>query len=148
MFKVVSEAIDRDAVREAVEDPGFGAVLLFEGVARNNFEGRPVQALEYEAFPEMAEAEMRAIGAELTARWPGARCAIVHRTGRLRIGEPSVIIAVGTPHRAAAYEANRFAIDELKRRVPVWKKEIYDDGETWKPNAEADQGQAGQDGAE
>jgi len=141
MFKVVSGPIDRDAVRAAVEDPAFGAVLVFDGVARNNFEGRAVHALEYEAFADMAEAEMRAIGEALSERWPGAKCAIVHRTGRLLIGEPSVVIAVGTPHRAAAYEANRFAIDELKRRVPVWKKEIYDDGETWKPNPEAHQGE-------
>ena len=121
----------------AVAGSGGPAVLVFEGVARNNFEGRPVQALDYEAFPEMAEAEMRAIGEDLAARWPGAKCAMVHRTGRLEIGEPSVIIAVGTPHRAECYAASRFAIDELKRRVPVWKKEIYADGEAWKPNAEA-----------
>ncbi len=124
-------------MRAAVDDPAFGAILVFEGVARDNFEGRAVVGLEYEAFPEMAEAEMRRIGDEVAARWPGAKLAIVHRTGRLAIGEPSVIIAVGTPHRAAAYEANRYAIDTLKERVPVWKKEIYRDGATWKANAEA-----------
>jgi len=137
MFQVIDAPIVVAAAREAVEDPGFGAILVFEGVARDNFEGRAVVALEYEAFPEMAEAEMRRIGDEVAARWPGAKLAIVHRTGRLAIGEPSVVIAVGTPHRAAAYEANRYAIDELKKRVPVWKKEIYQDGSTWKANAEA-----------
>lgn len=137
MFKVVDSPIDRAAVRAAVEDPGFGAILVFEGVARDNFEGRAVRALEYQAYPAMAEAVMAEIGAEVAERWPGSRVAIVHRTGRLAIGEPSVIIATGTPHRAACYEANRYAIDQLKARVPVWKKEIYQDGETWKANAES-----------
>ncbi len=137
MFLVTDDPIDRDAVRRAAEDPGFGAVLVFEGVARDNFEGRAVRALEYEAWAPMAEQVMREIGDEVAARWPGSKVAMVHRTGRLEIGEPSVIIAVGTPHRAACYEASRYAIDTLKERLPVWKKEIYADGEAWKANPES-----------
>ncbi len=136
MFRVVDGPIDRAAVRAAVEHPGFGAILIFEGVARDNFQGRPVQALEYEAYPAMAEAVMAAIGREVAERWPGTRLAMVHRTGRLAIGEASVIIAAGTPHRGACYEASRYAIDALKARVPIWKKEVYLDGARWKPNPE------------
>ncbi len=136
MFRVVDGPIDREAVRAAVEDPGFGAILIFEGVARDNFQGRPVRALEYEAYPAMAEAVMAEIGREVAERWPGSKLAIAHRTGRLAVGEASVIIAAGTPHRAACYEASRYAIDALKARVPIWKKEIYRDGARWKPNPE------------
>ena len=135
MIAVIDTPIDRDEVRRAVERPEHGAVLLFEGVARNNFEGKAVRALEYEAYPAMAVAEMQRIADEATEKWPGIRIAMVHRTGRLAIGEPSVILAVGSPHRVAAYEANRYLIEELKKRVPVWKKEVYDDGVAWKANA-------------
>jgi molybdopterin synthase catalytic subunit len=134
MFALVDHAIDVEAVRRAVDDPAFGAVLVFEGVGRNHFEGRPVEALEYEAYAAMAVPEMEAIGAECAERF-GARVAIVHRTGRVAIGEPSVVIAVGTPHRDAAYQASRHAIDTLKIRVPIWKKEVYADGAAWKANA-------------
>ncbi|MCA9567580.1 MAG: molybdenum cofactor biosynthesis protein MoaE [Myxococcales bacterium] len=134
MIALVHERIDVAAVRRAVDDPGCGAVLVFEGVGRDVFEGRPVLALEYEAYAEMAVPEMERIAAECRARFD-ARVAMVHRTGRVEIGEPSVVIAVSTPHRAAAYEASRYAIDELKVRVPVWKKEVYADGSAWKANA-------------
>ncbi|MCB9676761.1 MAG: molybdenum cofactor biosynthesis protein MoaE [Alphaproteobacteria bacterium] len=134
MIALVDGRIDVAGVRRAVDDSGFGAVLVFEGVGRDSFEGRAVVALEYEAYPEMAVPEMQRIADEAQARW-GAKVAIVHRTGRVAIGEPSVVIAVGTPHRAACYEASRYAIDELKLRVPVWKKEIYADGSAWKANA-------------
>ena len=134
MIALTDQTIDTEAVRRAVDDPGFGAVLVFEGVGRNHFEGRPVLALEYEAYAEMAVPEMERIAAEAAERW-SAKVAMVHRTGRVAIGEPSVVIAVGTPHRAACYEASRFAIDALKERVPVWKKEVYADGSAWKANA-------------
>jgi molybdopterin synthase catalytic subunit len=134
MIALTDTRIDVDAVRRAVDDPGFGAILVFEGVGRNHFEGRPVTALEYEAYAEMAVPEMEAIARECHERF-GARVAMVHRTGRVAIGEPSVVIAVGTPHRAACYEASRYAIDQLKVRVQVWKKEIYADGSAWKANA-------------
>ena len=136
MFALSSTPIDSNTVRSAVQDPGFGAILIFEGVGRDNFEGRSVQALEYEAYAPMAIAEMEKIGSEAMDRWQ-AKVAIVHRTGRVEIGEPSVVIAVGTPHRAACYEANRYVIDELKIRVPIWKKEVYSNGHTWKANPTA-----------
>jgi len=135
MFEIVAHAIDVARVRRAVHDPGFGAILVFEGVARNNFDGRQVVQLAYEAWPEMAIPVMAEIGAEIARRWPGTRTAIVHRTGIVAIGEPTVVIAVGTPHRAECYAASRHALEELKARVPVWKKEIYTDGSAWKANA-------------
>ena len=133
MIALVDRTIDVDAVRRSVDNPGFGAVLVFEGVGRNHFEGRPVQALEYEAYAEMAVPAMQEIASEAAREWE-VEVAIVHRTGRVAIGEPSVVIAVGSPHRAACYEASRYTIDTLKRRVPIWKKEIYADGSAWKAN--------------
>jgi molybdopterin synthase catalytic subunit len=135
MRAIVDGPIDVAAVRRAVEDPGFGAVLVFEGVGRDSFEGKRVLRLEYEAYAELAVPVLAAIADEAEAQWPGVRVALVHRTGIVAIGEPSVVVAVGAPHRAAAYEASRFAIDALKARLPVWKKEIYEDGSAWKANA-------------
>ncbi|MCB9759218.1 MAG: molybdenum cofactor biosynthesis protein MoaE [Alphaproteobacteria bacterium] len=134
MFAITPDPIDIPAVRAAVTDPSCGAVLVFEGVVRDNFDGKPVVRLQYEAFPEMAVPVMQAIGDEIAAQWPGARVAMVHRTGTLDLTEPSVVIVVATPHRAACYAASRYAIEQLKERVPVWKKEIYADGATWKAN--------------
>lgn len=134
MIALVDQAIDVAAVRDAVSDPGFGSILVFEGVGRNHFEGRPVEALEYEAYEAMATPAMQAIADECLAKF-AARVAIVHRTGRVAIGEPSVVIATGTAHRDAGYQASRYAIDELKVRVPIWKKEVYADGSAWKANA-------------
>lgn len=133
MNALVHGPIDVEAVRRAVDDPGFGAVLVFEGVGRDVFEGRAVVALEYEAYAEMVVPELDRIAAEASDRW-GAKVAIVHRTGRVQIGEPSVVIAVGTAHRAPCYEASRHCIEALKARVPIWKKEIYADGSAWKAN--------------
>ena len=121
MLAIVADPIDPRAVEAAVTWPGAGAVLTFIGVARDHFEGRPVRALEYEAYPELALPVLQQIADEITARWPGARLAMVHRTGRLAISEPSVVISVATPHRAACYEASRCAIDLLMARLPVWK---------------------------
>lgn len=133
MLALVDGPIDVAAVRAAVSDPGFGAILVFEGVGRDTFDGRPVLRLEYEAWPEMVVPALARIAAEASDRW-GARVAIVHRTGVVAIGEPSVVIAVGTPHRAACYEASRHCIEALKASVPIWKKEIYADGSAWKAN--------------
>ena len=135
MFALSSEPIDILAVQQAVSRPEFGAIVTFLGITRNHFDGRPVERLEYEAYPEMALPELRRIGQEIEQRWPGVAVAIVHRTGVVPLGEPSVVIAVGSPHRAAGYEANRYAIEALKQRVPIWKKEIYADGSAWKANA-------------
>lgn len=138
MLRIVDGPIDVAAVRRAVEDPGFGCVIVFEGVARDTFEGRRVVRLEYEAYAEMAEPVLREIARDAESRWPGVRVAMVHRTGVVAIGEPSVVVAVGAPHRREGYEASRHAIEALKARLPVWKKEIYEDeGSAWKANAPA-----------
>src|SRR5690606_28165315 len=101
-----------------------------------DFDQRRVIRLAYEAWPEMAIPVMAQIADELRARWP-CRVAMVHRVGEVPITEASVVIAVATPHRAECYEASRYAIDALKERVPVWKKEIYEDGSAWKANSPA-----------
>lgn len=150
MFRITDGPIDALAVQAAVTRPGAGAVLLFAGITRDTFAGRPVTRLEYEAYPEMAVPVMARIGAEAEERWPGVRVAMVHRTGRVDISEASVIIATSAPHRADAYAASRFAIDELKARVPVWKREHYADAApAWKANAESGRGlPGGPEGAE
>jgi len=135
MLRIVDGPIDVAAVRAAVDAPRFGAVLVFEGVGRNSFEGRPVVGLSYEAWAPVAERELQRMAEEAQERWPGAALAIVHRTGAVAIGEPSVVVAVGAPHRAEAYELSRWAIDTLKQRLPVWKKEHYPDGASWIANS-------------
>jgi molybdopterin synthase catalytic subunit len=114
--------------------PADGAALLFWGVVRNEHDGRAVSHLEYSAYAAMAEAEMRRIADEAAERFGTGDIRVVHRVGRLEIGEASVAIVVAAPHRAEAYEASRYVIEELKRRVPVWKREGYVDGESeWVP---------------
>ena len=136
MLRIVEGAIDVAAVRRAVDQPGNGCVIVFEGVARDTFEGRRVVRLEYEAYAEMAEPVLGEIAHEIELQWPGTRVAMVHRTGVVAIGEPSVVIVVGAAHRAEGYAASRHAIEALKARLPVWKKEIYEDeGSAWKANA-------------
>ena len=132
VYRIVEEPLSPDAIARAVEDPGAGGIVLFSGVVRHESGGRPVKFLEYEAHASMAEAKMREIGESIRARWPGVkRVAILHRLGRLEIGESSVLIAVSAAHRQDAFEACRHAIDTLKRTVPVWKKEHFEDGEIW-----------------
>jgi MoaE-MoaD fusion protein len=131
-IEVTTEPLSERAAAQAVEHPAAGALALFSGVVRNQTGGRRVKFLEYEAHGSMALAKMREIGAALRSRWPGTtRIAMVHRIGRLEIGESSVMIAVSSPHRAEAFEACRFAIDTLKETVPIWKKEHFEDGEVW-----------------
>ena len=134
MFALTDTVIDVSKVTEAVRHPKAGAVITFEGVTRNHHDGKGVVRLEYEAYSGMAEAEMGAIGAQTEAQWAGAKVAIVHRVGVVGVGEASVVIAVSAPHRAEAYAASRFVIDQLKVKVPVWKKEVYADGSEWKAN--------------
>jgi molybdopterin synthase catalytic subunit len=136
-FQITEAPLQTRPLREAVAHSGAGAILVFEGVTRDHFEGREVTRLEYEAYAPMAIQEMEAIGVELRERWPHARLAIAHRVGVVQVGEASVLIAVSAPHRASAYEASRFAIDSLKARVPIWKKELYADGSSWKANSES-----------
>ncbi len=136
MFVLTSEPIDVVPIRNAVWRAEAGAVILFEGVTRNHHQGREVVRLEYEAYPGMAEAEMTKIASQIQQEWPDARVAMVHRVGIVPIGEASVVIATSAPHRDVAYRASRFAIDALKKTVPIWKKEVYADGSVWKANAE------------
>ena len=132
LIAVTTEPLSERAMAEAVADPGAGAIGLFSGIVRNQTGGRQVKYLEYEAHAPMAEAKMREIAAMLRSRWPGLRrIAIVHRIGRLEIGESSVMIAVSSPHRRESFEACHLAIDTLKEMVPVWKKEYFEDGEVW-----------------
>jgi molybdopterin synthase catalytic subunit len=127
--RITREPIDATALLHAVPAPSDGAVLLFWGVVRDHNEGRAVRHLDYDAYPAMAEAVLQEIASEVRQRWPIGGIAIVHRVGRLEIGDASVGIAVASPHRADAYEASRYIIEELKRRVPIWKREGYVEGE-------------------
>lgn len=129
MVRLAREPIDLAALQATAAADG--ALALFVGVVRNENGGRPVLHLEYEAYEEMALAEMEAIEAEARRRWPVTDVRIVHRLGRMEIGEASVAIAVASPHRAEAFEACRHAIDTLKKTVPIWKKEFYADGAVW-----------------
>jgi molybdopterin synthase catalytic subunit len=132
LYAVVEHPLSPDDIATRVDEPGAGGIVIFSGVVRNETGGRPVKFLEYEAHAAMAEAKLREIGAALRGRWPGVkRVAMLHRIGRLEIGESSVLIAVSAAHRGDAFEACRYAIDTLKRIVPVWKKEHFEDGEVW-----------------
>jgi len=125
------EPLDLAALVAAVADPGCGAIATFIGTTRDTNRGRAVTHLEYDAYPEMAVAEMERIEAAVRERHELAKIAIAHRTGHVPIGEASVMIAVSAPHRAAAMEACREIIDTLKQTVPVWKKEVFEGGEEW-----------------
>lgn len=131
MFSIVQEPIDVEQLIQAVGDPGAGAICTFLGVVRDNNLGREVDYLEYEAYPEMAVPAMERIAEEVRERWDVIHVSMVHRVGRLEIGEASVGIAVSSPHRAEAFEACHYAIDRLKESVPIWKKEVWADGEEW-----------------
>jgi molybdopterin synthase catalytic subunit len=128
---LTADEISIDAAVERVRHRQAGAVVLFLGTVRDNRQGARVHHLEYEAYESLALREMRAVGAEAAARWPLLGVALLHRTGRLRVGEISVVIAVSAPHRADAFAAGKYAIDTLKQRVPIWKKEVWDGGEVW-----------------
>lgn len=131
LFEVVETPLSADAVTAKVVDPTIGAVVTFVGTVREWTRGRQTVYLEYEAYPEMAVEQMEKIGREIQEQWPGSRVAISHRVGRLEIGEVSVVIAVATPHRGDAFAGCRHAIERLKQIVPIWKKEVWADGEEW-----------------
>ena len=131
MFRLTRQPIQLQELIDFVGSPEAGAVATFIGTTRNNNEGRKVIALDYDAYDEMAEAELARLGAEARKRWPIERIAIVHRVGPVQIGEASVAIAVSAGHRQPAFEACRFAIEEIKKTVPIWKKEVFEGGEVW-----------------
>jgi len=130
-FELVRAPIRNEEIMEQMKAPEDGAVVVFDGIVRNHFQGGRTLFLEYEAYEPMALRRMREIGAEAHARFPVHRLAIVHRLGRLAIGETSVLIVVSSPHRRAAFDACRYAIEALKRTVPIWKKEYLADGAVW-----------------
>src|SRR2546421_510752 len=130
-IQLTREPLNRDALIEAVSYPGAGGLVVFEGVVRDNARGKQIRYLEYDAYPEMAEQQIRTIIAEAERHWGVEHVAVAHRFGRLEIGEASVIIAVATPHRAEAFDACRYIIDTLKTTVPIWKKEVATNGEEW-----------------
>lgn len=131
MFCVTQEPLNLQALVDYVTDPEAGAIVTFIGTTRNHNEGRRVISLDYEAYPEMAEKELKRLGEEAKRRWSIQRMAIVHRVGRVEITEPSVVIAVAAAHRDDAFQACRFAIEEIKKSVPIWKKEVYEGGQVW-----------------
>lgn len=131
MIALVDSPIDRDAVAAAVAASTSGALVIFEGVVRDTARGKRVTHLVYESYGPMALKQLSRLQDAARERWPEVSIAVVHRTGRLEIGESSVVIAVSAPHRAEAFDACRFLIDQLKTSVPIWKKEFYDDGESW-----------------
>jgi molybdopterin synthase catalytic subunit len=128
---LVREPIDSGALIDHVRTVSDGAVVTFDGCVRNQSHGRRTLYLAYEAYESMAVAKMREIAAATRAQFAIDRIAIAHRLGRLEIGESSVFIAVSAPHRSAAFDGCRFAIDTLKRTVPIWKKEYFEDGAVW-----------------
>ncbi len=132
MDRIVSEAIDCRAVIDEVTGEDRGAVLTFAGTVRNTNLGRTVRSIDYHAYESMARKEIEKLELETVGRWPGVKIRIVHRIGRLELGEASVFIAAAGAHRDESFAALRHAIDRLKEDAPVWKRELYEDGsETW-----------------
>ena len=136
-YEITREPLALEPLIEAVRTDACGAIVAFLGVVRELGDGdQPVDGLSYEAYPAMALPEMRTIGEEASHKFGEARLAIVHRIGDLRLGEASVAVAVAAPHRGVAFDACEYAIDQLKERVPIWKKEHFRSGEArWRPNA-------------
>ncbi len=134
-FAITREPIDGRALVERLQQPFDGAVVTFDGVTRNNTKGRATRYLEYECYEAMAIRMMAQIGLEIASRGTEAgqisRIGIIHRLGRLEIGEASVVVVATSPHRKAAFEAALDGINKLKRLVPIWKKEFFADGEVW-----------------
>jgi molybdopterin synthase catalytic subunit len=127
-FDLTWDPIEPRTIADRVRSDAAGAVVTFEGVVRNHHGGREVVRLSYEAFEPMARKKMSEIGAEVEARWPGSRITIVHRLGELGIGDVATVVAVSSAHRAAAFDAVRFAMERVKEVVPIWKKEWFADG--------------------
>ncbi len=131
LFEVTAEPLDPQRLVEHVRNDEAGAVALFYGVVRDNNMGRRVLYLEYDAYPEMATKVMRQIAEDAASRYPITDVAIQHRTGRLEIGETSLLVAVSAPHRKEAFEACHVLVDRFKEVVPIWKKEVWEGGEEW-----------------
>lgn len=133
-FEISKEPINIQAVIEKVVQREAGAITTFIGTVRELTHGKKTLYLIYEAYESMAVKKLEQIGREIEEKWQGSKVAITHRVGRLDITDIAVVIAVSTPHRADAYEANRYAIERIKEIVPIWKKEHYEDGQEWVGN--------------
>ncbi len=131
LFEIIAGPLDPDRLVSHVRRDESGAVVLFYGVVRDNSLGRRVDHLEYDAYPEMAEKVMRDLADEIMARFPVTDIAIQHRTGRLEIGEASLLVAISSPHRKEGFAAAAALVDRFKEVVPVWKKEVWEGGEEW-----------------
>ena len=130
-IQLLDSPLDPQKCVDVVKDPKAGGIDVFIGTVRNNTKDRAVVRLEFEAYEPMAISEMKKIADQIKDRWPAEKIAIHHRVGVLQIEDIAVIIAVSCPHRKAAFEACQYAIDTLKQTVPIWKKEIFEDGEVW-----------------
>ena len=137
IVELVREPVRAAELVAAVKGPADGAVVVFDGIVRDNSGGRATLYLDYEAYEPMALRTLREIAAEMHARFAIDRVALVHRLGRLQIGDTSVFIAVSAAHRSAAFDACRFAIESVKRSAPIWKKEYFADGAVWVEGATA-----------
>ncbi len=132
IYEITREPIDKIALEQRLLTGAAGAVVTFDGVVREQTKGRCVLSLQYEAYEQMAVKEMQKVGAEIRQRWPEVlHIGIIHRFGELKITESSIVIVITSPHRKLAFEACHFAIDRVKETVPIWKKEIFADGEAW-----------------
>ncbi|MGG3853880.1 molybdenum cofactor biosynthesis protein MoaE [Caldifermentibacillus hisashii] len=131
LFEITSEPIKVDQLIKKVESRNAGAMTTFIGTVREWTKGKRTLYLEYQAYIPMAEKMLKTIGDEIQRKWPDTKVAITHRIGRLDISDIAVCIAVSSPHRKAAYEANEYAIERIKQIVPIWKKEHWENGETW-----------------
>jgi molybdopterin synthase catalytic subunit len=131
MFEITDQPLDPAKLVEAVRKDESGAVALFYGVVRNENLGRKVLWLEYDAYPEMAIKKMQEVADDVRAKFPVTDVGVLHRTGRLEIGETSLLVAVSSGHRKEAFEACHYAVDRIKQIVPVWKKEVFEGGEEW-----------------
>ena len=131
MIEIVEAPIEIQKIIASVQDPAAGGIDVFIGTTRNNARGKQVVELEYEAYVPMALAEMNKIATDIRDRWSVIHSSFVHRIGIVHVGEASVVVAVSSAHRSEAFEACRYAIDTLKKTVPIWKKERFIDGEVW-----------------
>ena len=131
MVEITTNKIDIQQIIQSVVDPGAGGIDVFIGTTRDNAHGKRVLWLEYEAYEPMATATMKQIVVEAQTKWKLNKISVIHRIGRVDIGEASVVIAVSSAHRDEAFKACRFLIDQLKQTAPIWKKEYFEDGESW-----------------
>jgi len=131
MIEIVETPMDIQKIIASVQDPAAGGIDVFIGTTRNNARGKKVIGLEYEAYVPMALGEMNRIANDVRSRWQIVHISIIHRIGTVNVGETSVVVAVSSVHRSEAFEACRYAIDTLKKTVPIWKKERFEDGEVW-----------------